>query len=91
MADFPNSTPVPDFDLESAICDLYGATKCLLLFTEVTFPNNNKRGGPFGAFREFHLNNEQFSAFFYLLYAVNGHVHHLRENLGLAETPKVQS
>ncbi len=88
MTAHPIKTPTPDFDIESAIHELYGATNCLNLFTEVTFPNTDKREGYFRVFR---LNDQQFNALFYLLYAVSGHVHHLRENLGFGETPKVES
>lgn len=84
MADSLNTTPAPDFDLETAILDLYGAIKCLMLFTGVTFPNNDKRDQ---GFRVFHLNDEQFTALFYLLYAVNGHVHDLRNGAGFGDDP----
>lgn len=81
-------TPTADFDIKSAIHELYGATSCLMLFTEVTFPNNDKRDG---LFRPFLLNDKQYSALFYLLYAVNGQVHHLRKNLGFGDIPEAQS
>ena len=87
MADSLNTTPAPDSDLETAILDLYGATKSLMLLTEVTFPNNDKRDG---LFRPFLLNDEQYTALFYLLYAVNGHVHDLRNGAGFGDDPKVQ-
>ena len=91
MATSSNSTPAPDFDIESAIHELYGATSCLNLFTEVTFPNNDKREGHFDGFRVFRLNDQQYVALFFLLYAVSTRVHHLRESLGFGETPKVES
>lgn len=84
MATFPDSTPTPDFDMETAILDLYGATKSLMFFTEATFPNNDKRDGPF---RPFLLNDEQYTALFYLLCAVNGHVHDLRNGAGFGDEP----
>ena len=88
MANSSNSTPAPDFDMETAIDELYGATNCLMLFTEVTFPNNDKRDG---LFRPFLLNDQQYKALFYLLCAVNGHVHHLRNGTGFGDDPEVQS
>jgi hypothetical protein len=77
-------------DLETAILDLYGATNCLMLFAEVTLPNNDKREGPLNSFRTFHLNDQQYNALFYLLYAVNGHVRDLRNGAGFGDDPKVQ-
>lgn len=65
MANSSNSTPAPKFDVETAIDELYVATNCLMLFTEVTFPNNDKRDG---LFRPFLLNDQQYKALF--LFAV---------------------
>ena len=81
-------TPEAKYDAESDVLDLYGATKSLMLFTQVTFPNVDKRDQ---GFRVFHLNEEQYSAFFYLLNAVNGHVHTLRDGLGFGDTDEVES
>ena len=88
MADSLNTIPVPKFDHESAVNELYRASCLLTLFAEDLFPNGSKREN---GFRVFHLNDQQYIALFYLLYAVSGHVHHLRESLGFGETPKAQS
>lgn len=77
------ATPKSEFDLETAVMELHGAACCLMLFTEVTFPNNDKRQQ---GFRPFLLNDQQYTALFHLLYAVNGYVHQLRNGLGFGDT-----